>query len=223
MDAARDVDSLSHAPVDERGWMVSGVRKDGVAVHRRTSFVLGAGGPTAQLAIPISVTITYVDYAPSRGVATRETRDLLVARYALPGLFAPVPLGDGHRHVVGGVLCGVPLYKSQPTTPNPKTSSSASTAVPPLSPVAAHGYTCALPPRPGAPAFVAPVEHSRAGPDVMLRTSPSCAPHGLGCSVWRRIIPPSPACIAAFEHDHQLSPVCLLHDCTSTARSALAA
>ncbi len=108
MDAARDVDSLSHAPVDERGWMVSGVRKDGVAVHRRTSFVLGAGGPTAQLAIPISVTITYVDYAPSRGVATRETRDLLVARYALPGLFAPVPLGDGHRHVVAGVLCGVP-------------------------------------------------------------------------------------------------------------------
>ena len=35
--------------------------------------------------------------------------DVLVASCALPGLFAPVRLLDGHRHVDAGVLCGVPL------------------------------------------------------------------------------------------------------------------
>jgi predicted acylesterase/phospholipase RssA len=63
----------------------------------------------AELAVPLTVTTTCLDC----GAAVQHTRgavgDVLVASCALPGLFPPVRLSDGHRHVDGGVVCGVPI------------------------------------------------------------------------------------------------------------------
>jgi predicted acylesterase/phospholipase RssA len=62
-----------------------------------------------ELAVPLTVTTTCLDC----GSPVHHTRgaigDVLVASCALPGLFPPVRLSDGHHHVDGGVLCGVPV------------------------------------------------------------------------------------------------------------------
>lgn len=62
-----------------------------------------------ELAVPVTVATTCLDC----GSAVHHTRgaigDVLVASCALPGLFPPVRLSDGHHHVDGGVLCGVPV------------------------------------------------------------------------------------------------------------------
>lgn len=63
----------------------------------------------SELAVPLTVTTTCLDC----GVAVHADRgpltDLLVASCSLPGLFPPVRLPDGHLHVDGGVVCGVPV------------------------------------------------------------------------------------------------------------------
>lgn len=63
----------------------------------------------SELAVPLTVTTTCLDC----GIAVHADRgplaDLLVASCSLPGLFPPVRLPDGHLHVDGGVVCGVPL------------------------------------------------------------------------------------------------------------------
>lgn len=63
----------------------------------------------SELAVPLTVTTTCLDCAAPRHHDRGPTADLLVASCSLPGLFPPVRLADGHAHVDGGVLCGVPL------------------------------------------------------------------------------------------------------------------
>jgi predicted acylesterase/phospholipase RssA len=63
----------------------------------------------SELAVPVSVTTTCLDCAAARHHSSGPVVDVLVASCALPGLFAPVRLPDGHLHVDGGVLDGVPL------------------------------------------------------------------------------------------------------------------
>lgn len=63
----------------------------------------------SELAVPLTVTTTCLDCAEARHHATGPMVDLLVASCSLPGLFPPVRLQDGHSHVDGGVVCGVPL------------------------------------------------------------------------------------------------------------------
>ncbi len=63
----------------------------------------------AELAVPLSVTTTCLDCGEAVHHSRGAVGDLLVASCALPGLFPPVRLADGHRHVDGGVLCGVPV------------------------------------------------------------------------------------------------------------------
>ena len=61
------------------------------------------------LAVPLTVTTTCLDCAEARHHDRGPLADLLLASCALPGLLPPVRLPDGHRHVDGGVVCGVPL------------------------------------------------------------------------------------------------------------------
>ena len=63
----------------------------------------------SELAVPLSVTTTCLDCAQARHHVSGPVVDTLVASCALPGLFAPVRLPDGHVHVDGGVVAGVPL------------------------------------------------------------------------------------------------------------------
>ena len=63
----------------------------------------------AELAVPLIVTTTCLDCARPVHHTQGAIADVLVASCALPGLFTPVRLVDGHRHVDAGVLCGVPL------------------------------------------------------------------------------------------------------------------
>jgi predicted acylesterase/phospholipase RssA len=62
-----------------------------------------------ELAVPLTVTTTCLDC----GIAVHHRQgpllETLLASCALPGLLSPVKLGDGHLHVDGGVVCGVPL------------------------------------------------------------------------------------------------------------------
>lgn len=63
----------------------------------------------SELTVPLTVTTTCLDCGAPRHHRQGPMVDTLVASCALPGLFAPVLLPDGHRHVDGGVLDGVPL------------------------------------------------------------------------------------------------------------------
>jgi predicted acylesterase/phospholipase RssA len=63
----------------------------------------------SELAIPLTVTTTCLDCSAAVHHARGAAGDVLVASCALPGLFPPVRLSDGHRHVDGGVVCGVPV------------------------------------------------------------------------------------------------------------------
>ena len=63
----------------------------------------------SELAVPLTVTTTCLDCGAARHHASGPLTDLLVASCSLPGLFPPVRLADGHAHVDGGVLCGVPV------------------------------------------------------------------------------------------------------------------
>jgi predicted acylesterase/phospholipase RssA len=63
----------------------------------------------SELAIPLTVTTTCLECGTAVHHDHGPVGDVLVASCALPGLFAPVRLADRHRHVDGGVLCGVPI------------------------------------------------------------------------------------------------------------------
>lgn len=63
----------------------------------------------SELAVPLTVTTTCLDCAAARHHDRGPVGDVLVASCSLPGLFPPVRLADGHDHVDGGVVCGVPL------------------------------------------------------------------------------------------------------------------
>lgn len=63
----------------------------------------------AELTVPVTVTTTCLDCGTARRHSSGPVADVLVASCALPGLFPPVRLPDGHRHVDGGVVDGVPV------------------------------------------------------------------------------------------------------------------
>jgi predicted acylesterase/phospholipase RssA len=63
----------------------------------------------AELGVPLTVTTTCLECGAAAHHSRGPVGDLLVASCALPGLFPPVRFADGHRHVDGGVVCGVPL------------------------------------------------------------------------------------------------------------------
>lgn len=129
----------------------------------------------SELAVPLTVTTTCLDCADAVHVDRGPLADVLVASCALPGLFPPVLLPDGHRHVDGGVLNGVPVAATlaaagpddvihvldcgfTPVTGKP--GACAATADP--------TDACGL----GVPVrrWTAPVERSRSAVDVVLRS-----------------------------------------------------
>lgn len=63
----------------------------------------------SELAVPLTVTTTCLDCSVAVHHARGPVADLLVASCSLPGLFPPVRLADGHAHVDGGIVCGVPV------------------------------------------------------------------------------------------------------------------
>lgn len=63
----------------------------------------------SELAVPLTVTTTCLDCGRAVHSDRGPLTDLLVASCSLPGLFPPVRLPDGHLHVDGGVVSGVPV------------------------------------------------------------------------------------------------------------------
>jgi len=63
----------------------------------------------AEFAVPLRITTTCLDCAESVHHDRGPLTEILLASCALPGLLSPVRLPDGHDHVDGGVLCGVPV------------------------------------------------------------------------------------------------------------------
>lgn len=63
----------------------------------------------AELAVPLTVTTTCLDCGEAVHHTSGPLIEVLLASCALPGLMPAVRLADGHRHVDGGVVCGVPL------------------------------------------------------------------------------------------------------------------
>lgn len=63
----------------------------------------------AELAVPLTVTTTCIDCGAAVHHSNGPLADVLLASCALPGLMPAIRLPDGHRHVDGGVVCGVPL------------------------------------------------------------------------------------------------------------------
>lgn len=126
----------------------------------------------SELAIPVHVTTTCLDCAAARHHDRGDVADLLVASCALPGLLAPVEFPDGHTHVDGGIVCGVPVESAlQAAGPDdcvviidcggaPVTCWRDDDEVEPQ---------CALPAVAGREPFVPPVERSRAMVDVVLQ------------------------------------------------------
>jgi predicted acylesterase/phospholipase RssA len=63
----------------------------------------------AELAVPLTVTTTCLDCGEAVHHSRGAVGDVLVASCALPGVFPAVRLNDGHLHVDGGIVCGVPI------------------------------------------------------------------------------------------------------------------
>lgn len=63
----------------------------------------------SELAIPLTVTTTCLDCGAAVFHRSGPPAEVLMASCALPGLLPPVRLPDGHDHVDGGIVCGVPL------------------------------------------------------------------------------------------------------------------
>lgn len=63
----------------------------------------------SELAVPLTVTTTCLDCSEAVHHTSGPLTDILIASCSLPGLLPPVRLADGHQHVDGGVLCGVPV------------------------------------------------------------------------------------------------------------------
>lgn len=63
----------------------------------------------SELAVPLTVTTTCLDCSAAVHHRAGPLAEILLASCALPGLLSPVRLSDGHAHVDGGVVCGVPV------------------------------------------------------------------------------------------------------------------
>jgi predicted acylesterase/phospholipase RssA len=68
-----------------------------------------------ELAVPLTVTTTCLDCADAVHHRQGPLLETLLASCALPGLLPPVVLPDGHLHVDGGVVCGVPVQAALDT------------------------------------------------------------------------------------------------------------
>ena len=130
----------------------------------------------SELAVPLTVTTTCLDCGAARHHDRGPLEDVLVASCSLPGLFAPVRLGDGHLHVDGGVVCGVPVQAALDAA-GPEDRVIVLDCA--LAPVTGRAVGCAGVPgaelldacglTPVERSYVAPVESARGALDVVLR------------------------------------------------------
>lgn len=120
----------------------------------------------SELRVPLTVTTTCLDCGAARHHDRGAVVDVLVASCSLPGLFPPVPLSDGHRHVDGGVLQGVPL---EPALAAAGPNDVILVLDCGFDAVTCPGSGCGLEPDPAVPAYCAPVERSVGALDVMLQ------------------------------------------------------
>ncbi|MFW3171284.1 patatin-like phospholipase family protein [Geodermatophilus sp. CPCC 206100] len=135
-------------------------------------------GDLSALAVPVTVTTTCLDCGTARRHDTGDLADVVLASCALPGLFRPVQLADGHLHVDGGILDGVPISAAlemaapedrilvidcglAPVTGRVDVCAAASDVL--------AGQACGIPIEPGLPAYVAPEESSIGALDAVLR------------------------------------------------------
>jgi predicted acylesterase/phospholipase RssA len=150
---------------------------DARPLRRLIAGTLG-NGDIADFSVPLTVTTTCLDCGAPIHHEEGWLVDVLVASCALPGLFAPVLLTDGHLHVDGGVLSGVPVSAAlQAAGPDdrvlvldcglaPVTGRVDSCAA--QSPLLV-GRACGLPVLASRTRYEAPVEHSRGALDVVLK------------------------------------------------------
>ncbi|WP_165865758.1 patatin-like phospholipase family protein [Vallicoccus soli] len=139
------------------------------------------GGDLAALPVPLVVTTTCLDCGAAEHHAAGPVDDVLAASCALPGLFGPVRLGDGHLHVDGGVVCGVPVERALADAgPDdrvlvldcglaPVTGRPGACAADPT-PRELAEEACGLPLGPSRGAYVPPVETARGLVEVVLRS-----------------------------------------------------
>lgn len=129
----------------------------------------------SELAVPLTVTTTCLDCGTAVHHDSGPVEDVLVASCSLPGLFPTVRLADGHQHVDGGVLCGVPLEAALAVA-EPEDQVLVLDCA--LAPVTSTPGRCAALPEPGPVScglatgrrdYVAPVEAGRGALDVVLR------------------------------------------------------
>jgi predicted acylesterase/phospholipase RssA len=129
----------------------------------------------SELRVPLTVTTTCLDCGTAHHHGRGPVADALVASCSLPGLFPPVRLADGHRHVDGGVLEGVPLAPALAAAGPDDVVLVLDCG---LDPVSGGADTCAaftpekacgLGVLAGRPAYTAPVERSVGALDVMLQ------------------------------------------------------
>jgi predicted acylesterase/phospholipase RssA len=168
------------------GWR-SHARGLGAVLRARGQGLLGSGPlrrlvlanvpshDLSELRVPLTVTTTCLDCGEARHHDRGAVVDVLVASCSLPGLFPPVRLTDGHRHVDGGVLEGVPLA---PALAAAGPDDRVLVLDCGLDPVTGGADTCAaftpqsacgLDVLDGQPPYLAPVERSLGALDVMLQ------------------------------------------------------
>lgn len=150
---------------------------DAGPLRRLVASTLGAGD-LADLAVPLTVTTTCLDCGTAHHHEGGPLVEVLVASCSLPGLFAPVRLPDGHLHVDGGVLCGVPVSAALQAAAADDRVLVLDCGLAPLtgridscaarSPLLV-GRACGLPVLPSRTRYEAPVEHSRGALDVVLK------------------------------------------------------
>lgn len=112
-------DTRTHAVLAPSRWTrlrglanAATTRSDGLLDDRPLRRLLAEHVPAhdlSELAVPLTVTTTCLDCGCARHHDRGPVADVLAASCSLPGLFPPVRLPDGHLHVDGGVVCGVPV------------------------------------------------------------------------------------------------------------------
>lgn len=129
----------------------------------------------SELVVPLTVTTTCLECAAAVHHASGDVVDVLMASCSLPGLFAPVRLADGHDHVDGGVVAGVPVQAALDAAAPDDTvvvldcGLSAVTGRPGLCASSSASAACGLEvPRQRDP-YLPPVESSRGPLDVVLK------------------------------------------------------
>ena len=129
----------------------------------------------SELAVPLTVTTTCLDCGRAEHHDRGPLVDLLVASCSLPGLLPPVRLADGHAHVDGGVLCGVPVEAALAAAGPDDVVYVLDCALAPVTgtpgrcaALADADDSCGL--GPAAAAWVAPAEVRRGALEVVLRS-----------------------------------------------------